>query len=116
MAESLQDAIRSMSLKDDDPIDLPDNPCFQVFEQNALSILGLNTVIARGQQELGVCLSVPPGFEPLFPELPPEERAMAMQYIAHSDPTERQARIVRVQQSILTEGVPERVDMSNAIK
>ncbi|KAF3519891.1 hypothetical protein DY000_02058834 [Brassica cretica] len=40
MAESLQDAIRSMSLKDDDPIDLPDNPCFQVFEQNALSILG----------------------------------------------------------------------------
>ena len=41
---------------------------------------------------------------------------MAMQYIAHSDPTERQARIVRVQQSILTEGVPERVDMSNAIK
>lgn len=76
----------------------------------------VNTVIARGQQELGVYLSVPPGFEPLFPELPPEERAMAMQYIAHSDPTERQARIVRVQQSILTEGVPERVDMSNAIK
>ncbi|CAN7082983.1 unnamed protein product [Brassica oleracea var. botrytis] len=71
----------------------------------------VNTVIARGQQELGVYLSVPPGFEPLFPELPPEERDMAMQYIAHSDPTERQARIVRVQQSILTEGVPERVDM-----
>ncbi|CAN6930211.1 unnamed protein product [Brassica oleracea] len=71
----------------------------------------VNTVIARGQQELGVYLSVPPGFEPLFPELPPEERAMAMQYIAHSDPTERQARIVRVQQSILTEGVPEWVDM-----
>lgn len=25
----LNDAIRSMSLKDDDPIDLPDNPCFR---------------------------------------------------------------------------------------
>ncbi|KAF3559250.1 hypothetical protein F2Q69_00012480 [Brassica cretica] len=43
--------------------------------------------------------SVSPGFEPLFPKLPPEERRMALQYISHSDPAERQARILRVQQS-----------------
>ncbi|XP_013594839.1 PREDICTED: uncharacterized protein LOC106303004 [Brassica oleracea var. oleracea] len=42
---------------------------------------------------------VPPGFAPLFPEMPPIERNMALQYISHSDPTERQARITRVQQS-----------------
>lgn len=40
MVETLNDDIRSMTLKDDEPIDLPDNPSFQVFEQNALSILG----------------------------------------------------------------------------
>ncbi|CAN7011797.1 unnamed protein product, partial [Brassica oleracea var. botrytis] len=43
--------------------------------------------------------SVSPGVEPLFPKLPPEERRMALQYISHSDPAERQARILRVQQS-----------------
>ncbi|KAH0906146.1 hypothetical protein HID58_037973, partial [Brassica napus] len=32
--------------------------------------------------------------------LPPEDRAMAMQYISHSNDTERRARILRVQQSI----------------
>ncbi|KAH0942185.1 hypothetical protein HID58_001822 [Brassica napus] len=32
--------------------------------------------------------------------LPPEDRAMAMQYISHSNETERRARILRVQQSI----------------
>ncbi|XP_013651192.1 uncharacterized protein LOC106355863 [Brassica napus] len=95
----------------------PDCPMLHIKSPRAAASVNsskekvVNTVIARGQQELGVYLSVPPGFEPLFPELPPEERAMAMQYIAHSDPTERQARIVRVQQSILTEGVPEWVDM-----
>ncbi|WZY69918.1 hypothetical protein YC2023_002158 [Brassica napus] len=45
-------------------------------------------------------LEGPPGFPPLFPELPPEDRAMAMQYISHSNETERRARILRVQQSI----------------
>ncbi|KAH0870248.1 hypothetical protein HID58_077270, partial [Brassica napus] len=43
---------------------------------------------------------VPPGFAPLFPEMPHKERDMALQYISHSDPTERQARITRVQQSL----------------
>ncbi|KAH0868440.1 hypothetical protein HID58_075462 [Brassica napus] len=43
---------------------------------------------------------VPPGFAPLFPEMPQKERDMALQYISHSDPTERQARITRVQQSL----------------
>lgn len=48
-------------------------------------------------------LEGPPGFPPLFPELPPEERAMALQYVSHSDETERRARILRVQQSIESE-------------
>ncbi|XP_048613217.1 uncharacterized protein LOC125587113 [Brassica napus] len=43
---------------------------------------------------------VPPGFALLFPEMPQKERDMALQYISHSDPTERQARITRVQQSL----------------
>ncbi|XP_048599927.1 uncharacterized protein LOC125580031 [Brassica napus] len=43
---------------------------------------------------------VPPGFAPLFHEMPQKERDMALQYISHSDPTERQARITRVQQSL----------------
>lgn len=42
----------------------------------------------------------PPGFAPIFPTLSREDNLMAQQYIAHSDPTERNARIVRVQQSI----------------
>ena len=45
-------------------------------------------------------LSIPPGFAPLFPELPIEERNAALLYILHSDATERQARILRVQQSL----------------
>ncbi|KAL0735144.1 hypothetical protein Bca4012_011354 [Brassica carinata] len=42
----------------------------------------------------------PPGFPTMFPELSKEDRQAAMQYISHSDETERRARIVRVQQSI----------------
>ncbi|CAA7042045.1 unnamed protein product [Microthlaspi erraticum] len=44
--------------------------------------------------------SVPPGFPPLFADLPAEERRMALQYVSHSDATERQERIMRVNQSI----------------
>lgn len=40
MAENLHSAIQAMSLRDDDPIDLPDDPCFNVFEGNSLSLLG----------------------------------------------------------------------------
>ena len=42
----------------------------------------------------------PPGFPPLFPELPINEQRMAMTYVSHSDETERNARILRVKQSI----------------
>ncbi|KAH0849518.1 hypothetical protein HID58_096379 [Brassica napus] len=42
----------------------------------------------------------PPGFPPLFPELSKQDLKMAMQYISHSDPTERMARIERVRQGI----------------
>ncbi|KAH0935710.1 hypothetical protein HID58_012827 [Brassica napus] len=42
----------------------------------------------------------PPGFPPLFPELPPQEQKAAMLYISHADATERQARIMRVRQAI----------------
>lgn len=45
-------------------------------------------------------LRAPPGFPPLFPELQDEERNAALLYISHSDATERQARIMRVQQSL----------------
>lgn len=45
-------------------------------------------------------LEVPPGFPPMFPELSKAYQQMALQYIAHADPTERLARIQRVQQSI----------------
>ncbi|CAG7864631.1 unnamed protein product [Brassica rapa] len=69
MADKLHVAIRSMSLEDDDPIILPDEPKFHLFDENALSIIG-------------------------------QDRAMAMQYISHSNETERRARILRVQQSI----------------
>ncbi|CAA7017744.1 unnamed protein product [Microthlaspi erraticum] len=44
--------------------------------------------------------SVMPGFPPFFAELPMEERHVALQYVSHSDTTERQARIERVKQSI----------------
>ncbi|KAF3502530.1 hypothetical protein F2Q69_00042390 [Brassica cretica] len=42
----------------------------------------------------------PPGFPPLFPELPINEQRMAMTYVSHSDETERNTRILRVKQSI----------------
>ncbi|KAH0891044.1 hypothetical protein HID58_053473, partial [Brassica napus] len=45
-------------------------------------------------------LEGPPGFPPLFPELSKEEQQSAMLYISHADPTERRARIERVNQSI----------------
>ncbi|KAG5390014.1 hypothetical protein IGI04_031555 [Brassica rapa subsp. trilocularis] len=45
-------------------------------------------------------LEGPPGFPPLFPELSKQDLKMAMQYISHSDPTERMARIERVRQGI----------------
>ncbi|CAH2046521.1 unnamed protein product [Thlaspi arvense] len=44
--------------------------------------------------------SVPPGFSPLFSGLRPEEHQMAIQYVSHSDATKRQARILRVEQSL----------------
>ncbi|KAL0679383.1 hypothetical protein Bca4012_007364 [Brassica carinata] len=40
MADNLHKAIRSMSLEDDEPMVLPDDPKFHVFDDNALSILG----------------------------------------------------------------------------
>ncbi|WZZ53598.1 hypothetical protein YC2023_053705 [Brassica napus] len=40
MADKLHVAIRSMSLEDDDPIILPDEPKFHLFDENALSIIG----------------------------------------------------------------------------
>ncbi|XP_013669074.2 uncharacterized protein LOC106373450 [Brassica napus] len=48
--------------------------------------------------------AVPPGFSPMFPQLAEEERNAALQYVSHSDPTESQARIMRVQQSITDKG------------
>ncbi|XP_013628103.1 PREDICTED: uncharacterized protein LOC106334350 [Brassica oleracea var. oleracea] len=48
--------------------------------------------------------AVPPGFSPMFPQLAEEERNAALQYVFHSDPTESQARIMRVQQSITDKG------------
>ncbi|CAN7059953.1 unnamed protein product [Brassica oleracea var. botrytis] len=44
--------------------------------------------------------AVPPGFSPMFPQLAEEECNAALKYVSHSDPTERQAWIMRVQQSI----------------
>ncbi|KFK39742.1 hypothetical protein AALP_AA3G282200 [Arabis alpina] len=40
MADNLHNAIRGMSLKDDEPITLPDTPEFRVYDENTLSILG----------------------------------------------------------------------------
>ncbi|KAL0857844.1 hypothetical protein Bca101_062998 [Brassica carinata] len=45
-------------------------------------------------------VSSPPGFPVMFPELSSEDRKMAMLYISHSDPTERLARIERINQGI----------------
>ncbi|KAL0816474.1 hypothetical protein Bca101_072918 [Brassica carinata] len=41
-----------------------------------------------------------PGFRLLFPQLPPEESRMAIQYVSHANETKRKARILRVQQAI----------------
>lgn len=40
MAENLHNAIKSMSLVDDDPIILPDEPEFRVFAENENSLMG----------------------------------------------------------------------------
>ncbi|KAG5376345.1 hypothetical protein IGI04_040941, partial [Brassica rapa subsp. trilocularis] len=45
-------------------------------------------------------LEGPPGFPPLFPELSKEDRCSALMYVAHSDTTERMARIERVNHHI----------------
>ncbi|KAL1197126.1 hypothetical protein V5N11_002005 [Cardamine amara subsp. amara] len=45
-------------------------------------------------------LEAPPGFLPMFLGLSREDNRMAMQYVSHADPTERNARILRVQQSL----------------
>lgn len=45
-------------------------------------------------------LEGPPGFPPLFPELSKEDRRSALMYVAHSDTTERMARIERVNHHI----------------
>ncbi|KAL0699701.1 hypothetical protein Bca4012_055823 [Brassica carinata] len=55
---------------------------------------------SRGKSIIGG----PPGFPPMFPELPPQEQKAALLYISHSDDTERQARILRVRQAIAEQG------------
>ncbi|KAG2330727.1 hypothetical protein Bca52824_001907 [Brassica carinata] len=40
MADKLHKAIRTLSIEDDDPITLPDDPRFRVLDENAISILG----------------------------------------------------------------------------
>ncbi|KAL1188527.1 hypothetical protein V5N11_005953 [Cardamine amara subsp. amara] len=40
MADNIFDAISSLSLEDDEPLELPDSPRFRVFDENAMSILG----------------------------------------------------------------------------
>lgn len=45
-------------------------------------------------------LVAPPRFTPVFLGLSREDNLMAQQYISHSDPTELQARIMQVHQSL----------------
>ncbi|XP_013705043.2 uncharacterized protein At4g02000-like [Brassica napus] len=40
MADKLHNAIRSLSIEDDDPVTLPDDPKFRVFDANATSLMG----------------------------------------------------------------------------
>ena len=40
MVDSLHNAIRSMSLEEEEPLTLPDNPRFRVYEENEKSLLG----------------------------------------------------------------------------
>lgn len=72
-----------------------------IVKETGASTSGKDT--AQKGQEMVVAPpgpAAPPGFPPLFSQLPEEERVAALQYISHSDPTERQARIMRVNQSI----------------
>ncbi|CAN7047438.1 unnamed protein product [Brassica rapa subsp. trilocularis] len=65
---------------------------------------GGQAVIEFDYEKLRKRPAVPPGFSPMFPQLAEEERNAALQYVSYSDPTERQARIMRVQQSITDKG------------
>ncbi|KAH0878316.1 hypothetical protein HID58_065710 [Brassica napus] len=107
MSDNLHEAIGAMSIRDDDPIDLPDNPCFSVFEENATSLLGrllnppncpyLREKVKPVFKEVVVSSNggasnlkdlvgtvpppgpaVPPGFSPMFPQLAEEERNAAL--------------------------------------
>lgn len=40
MSSDLHNALKAMSIEDDEPIILPDEPRFKVFEENSLSLLG----------------------------------------------------------------------------
>lgn len=40
MPNDLHSALRAMTIEDDEPINLPDEPRFKVFEENSLSLLG----------------------------------------------------------------------------
>lgn len=72
-------------------------------EDNPLLVkIGANSNGHRNQ-EPSTTLKImddPPGFPPIFPELSKQDQQMTLQYISHSDATERLARIRRVQQSI----------------
>ncbi|WZZ31275.1 hypothetical protein YC2023_014676 [Brassica napus] len=67
-----------------------------------LCFLGISSKIPRYRCTTDWCYSggSPPGFPPLFLELSEEDQRMAIQYVTHSDDTERRARIARVRQSI----------------
>ncbi|KAH0884277.1 hypothetical protein HID58_060373 [Brassica napus] len=93
MEDSLQLSLQSMKLVDDEePLTLPDSPRFRDIEERDESS-------HRNPHNKG-----PPGFPPMFPELPPHEQKAAMLYISHADATERQARIMRVRQAISDQG------------
>ncbi|XP_018460757.2 uncharacterized protein LOC108831734 [Raphanus sativus] len=70
----------------------------------ALELMQQNSEDSAESSKCPARESAPPGFPTMFPELPPEERKMAMLYISHSDDTERLARIQRVKQSIEDQG------------
>ncbi|KAF2532157.1 hypothetical protein F2Q70_00031465 [Brassica cretica] len=106
MTDNLQTAINALSLHDEEPVDLPDSPRGSL--PTATDVAKDTRDKEKPEASGGILKQkplqiehpvVPPGFAPLFPEMPPIERNMALQYISHSDPTERQARITRVQQS-----------------
>ncbi|CAN6988031.1 unnamed protein product [Brassica oleracea var. botrytis] len=83
----------------------PDCPYFQekvrvIKEVVASSSGGASNLKAPAMTVPPPGPAVPPGFSLMFPQLAEEERNAALQYVSHSDPTERQARIMRVQKSI----------------